>query len=368
MKRRRLLALAAGAWPVTGPAQGAARWVLGQTLPLSGPAFPQANRVLAGARAQVERLNAAGGIGGRPLELVTLDDGGDPRRSADNVRELARRGALAVLNCLGESACIAAADAARWAGLLLVGPMSGAAALRQPAWPHVYTLQPDDAREAQALLRQLRAIGITRLVHLADGYEAGRERVLAAALQADGVALRRAAPAGPAGIEAALREAVAAGAPAWLLTLGPETLDALGRVPPAALEGLPPMVLALSGPGLTQLTRLLRGRAMGFTSVVPNPEASQLPLVREFERDVDTLGSPEAISFEGLAAYLAVRLCADALRRLPVRAEPAALGGAIESLGRYSPGGFPLVFGPGRHHGSDFVEVGVRSRDGRTRH
>jgi len=345
-----------------------ARLVLGQSLPLSGPAFPMANRVLAGAKVLVDRINATGGVHGRQIELVTLDDQGDPRRMADNVRTLVRQHrALVLLNCLGERACSAAAEASRGLGVPLVGAMSGEAALRERHNRHVFTLRPDDRREALALLGQLKAIGVGRVVLLGDGDAPVREQVLVATLQSGGIDVQRLRLPAPAALAASLHDAAAASAHALVLSLGPASLDALSRLGPAADEGLPPLLATLADPGLTQLTRLVRQRALGFSSVVPNPEASQLPLVREFERDVDTYGGPEAISFEGLAGYMAARLSVEALRRAGAQAEPSSVARAIEGLGSFSLGGFPLNFSAERHHGSDFVEIGVRSRDGRTR-
>ena len=77
----KLVLLAALPWLRSGAAVGAApeAVVIGQSLPLTGTGSPVANRVQAGARAHVERVNAAGGISGRPIELVTLDDAGDPK-------------------------------------------------------------------------------------------------------------------------------------------------------------------------------------------------------------------------------------------------------------------------------------------------
>jgi branched-chain amino acid transport system substrate-binding protein len=365
---RGLSALLCGLAACAAAAQPAPRWVLGQSLPLSGPAFPIANRVQAGAKVLVDRINAGGGLQGRLIELVTLDDHGDPHRTADNVRTLVRQhGALAVLNCLGERACAAAAEASRGLGVPLVGPLSGSARLRDAGQRHVFTLRPDDRREALALLGQLKAMGITRAALLGDGDAPLREQVLAGTLQAGGIELQRLRAEGQGGVDTGLRAAAAAAVQAVVLSLGPESLDALSRAAPAAHEGLPALLATLADPGLTQLSRLIRDRALGFSSVVPNPEASQLPLVREFERDTDTYGSPEAISFEGLAAYLSLRVCVEALRRAGGRGEPPALVRAIEALGTINLGGFPLSFSAQRHHGSDFVEIGVRSRDGRTR-
>ena len=340
--------------------------VLGQSLPLTGPAIPISNRVQAGAKALVERVNAHGAIAGRRLELVSLDDAGDSQRRAANLRKLARdHHAVAFVNCLGERACLQAAPLAREVNVPQVGPFSGASALHQPAQPMVFSLRPDDRREAEALVGQLRAIGVEQVALLGDGDEPARERALSAALQAAGIRTRPLAmQLDPA---ATLRELAAAAPQALVLNLGPESLDLLTRHEAAWRAAVPLTGAALSSPGLTQLTRLLRDRLIGFTSVVPNPEISQLPLVREFERDADAYVGPEAISLEGLAAYLHLRVCVEALRRAGNRVDGPGLASALENLGVLDLGGFGVRFGPRQHRGSEHVEIGLRGRDGRLR-
>jgi len=88
---KRLAALALGLLATAAPALAAGEVrpiVIGQSLPLTGPAYPIANRIQAGTRALLERLNAAGGLAGRPLEVVTLDDAGDRQRLSANLQRL----------------------------------------------------------------------------------------------------------------------------------------------------------------------------------------------------------------------------------------------------------------------------------------
>ncbi|HSV35645.1 MAG TPA: ABC transporter substrate-binding protein [Ramlibacter sp.] len=341
--------------------------VIGQSLPLTGAGFPVANRVVAGAKAYVERINASGGISGRPLELVTLDDGGDLKRHAANLGTLVRQHrALAIVNCLGEKACLVAAEATRELRVPLLGPMSGAQALRSPGVAHVFTLRPGDDQEAGALARQLVAIGITRALLLVDDAEPARTQAMAAALQRAGLTTTRIDVDARAGaMEAAFRRIGPAAPQALVLHLGHESLDALNRLPTSAHAGVPSTLATLSSAGLTQLTRLFRERLIGYTSVVPNPELTGLPIVRDLQRDADEFIGPEALTFEGLEAYLTVRLCVEALRRAGARADGPRLAEAIEGLGTVDLGGFRLTFGRGRHHGSDYVEIGMRARDGR---
>lgn len=341
--------------------------VIGQSLPMTGASFPIANRVLAGARAQVERVNASGGIHGHAIELVTLDDGGDAQRLASNVRTLVvDRNAVAIVNCLGERACLAAAEATQALHVPLVGPFSGMRALRTGAHGNVFSMRPDDEREAGALVRQLRAIGIARAVLLADESEPVRTEALALVLRREGIEVTRiAARADETTLEKALRGVAQEAPQALVLSVGPDVLEALGRLPVAARDGVPSTIATLSSTGLTQLTRLFRDRLVGYTSVVPNPEVAHLPIVRELQRDADAYIGPEAVTFEGLESYLHLRLCVEALRRGGSGADGSHLSEAIEHLGVLDLGGFAVGFGRGRHQGSDFVEIGMRARDGR---
>ncbi|MFI6642069.1 ABC transporter substrate-binding protein [Streptomyces sp. NPDC050504] len=72
--------------------------LLGALAPLSRPGWAEAGRhLVAGFELAVREANAAGGIGGRPLELVVRDTAADPERAAAAVKELAGLGVAAVL-------------------------------------------------------------------------------------------------------------------------------------------------------------------------------------------------------------------------------------------------------------------------------
>lgn len=60
--------------------------------PQSGAFQPVGAPIVLGAQIAAEQINAAGGIGGRMIELVTRDDKGDPTQSVAAVRELTANG------------------------------------------------------------------------------------------------------------------------------------------------------------------------------------------------------------------------------------------------------------------------------------
>ncbi|MGW2161658.1 ABC transporter substrate-binding protein [Nonomuraea sp. NPDC001699] len=70
---------------------------IGALVPLTPPGWVEAGRhLLAGLELAVHEVNEAGGIGGRPLELVVRDTAADPHRAAAAVEELAGLGVAAL--------------------------------------------------------------------------------------------------------------------------------------------------------------------------------------------------------------------------------------------------------------------------------
>src|SRR3954447_11784947 len=76
---------------------GGAPVAVGALVPLTRPGWVQAGRhLLAGLELAVREVNDAGGIGGRPLELVVRDTAADPQRAAAAVDEMPGLGVAAL--------------------------------------------------------------------------------------------------------------------------------------------------------------------------------------------------------------------------------------------------------------------------------
>ncbi|MFB7586800.1 ABC transporter substrate-binding protein [Streptomyces sp. NPDC056169] len=100
---------------------------LGALVPLTRPGWVEAGRhLLAGLDLAVTEVNDAGGIGGRPLELVVRDTAADPERAAAAVDDLAGLGVAAVV---GEYHSVVARSAAARADALGVPYLCSSAVL-----------------------------------------------------------------------------------------------------------------------------------------------------------------------------------------------------------------------------------------------
>ena len=63
-------------------------YVIGLTGTLTGPAASAYAPTIDGLRAYAERVNAAGGIAGKPIQIVIQDDSGEPSKAAANAKRL----------------------------------------------------------------------------------------------------------------------------------------------------------------------------------------------------------------------------------------------------------------------------------------
>src|SRR6185436_16279678 len=82
------LALLAAAAQAQTPGVSATTIVIGQSVPLSGANADLGNDIRNGALAYFARVNAAGGVHGRRIELNTLDDAIQVPRAEENTRKL----------------------------------------------------------------------------------------------------------------------------------------------------------------------------------------------------------------------------------------------------------------------------------------
>ena len=92
------------------PGVGSSSILVGGTAPLSGEASA-AGAVSRGAAAYFAYVNARGGVSGRKIDYKVLDDGYDPSRAVEAVRELVQQDhVFAVFNSLGTSTNLAVRD------------------------------------------------------------------------------------------------------------------------------------------------------------------------------------------------------------------------------------------------------------------
>ncbi|MFE9649819.1 ABC transporter substrate-binding protein [Streptomyces sp. NPDC006365] len=154
---------------------------IGALVPLTRPGWVEAGQhLLAGLELAVREINDAGGILGRPLELVVRDTAADPQRAAVAVDELTRLGVAALA---GEYHSVVARAAAARADALGVPFLCSSAvldALTEQPTEWVARLSPPQSRGWQVYADFLLGAGHSRIAVAAQPsvYWASGTRIL----------------------------------------------------------------------------------------------------------------------------------------------------------------------------------------------
>ncbi len=139
--------------------------VIGQTAALTGILAAANLDVNRGIRAHLAEVNAKGGVGGRKIKFVSLDDGYDPEKAKANFKELVEvQGAFALLSVGGTPVNLALSPLIAEAKIPHIGPISGADALRTPTNPFNYHTRATYGGEMARLAEQLATIGQKKVV------------------------------------------------------------------------------------------------------------------------------------------------------------------------------------------------------------
>lgn len=128
--------------------------VFGQSACFSGPNRELGRRYREGILVAFEERNAAGGIDGRSLELITRDDGYEPDQAAENAeRFVAEDNVLAVIGGVGTPTSKRIAPVLRAARIPFVGHITGAGFLRDAEqYPNVVNLRASYQDEIRMLV------------------------------------------------------------------------------------------------------------------------------------------------------------------------------------------------------------------------
>ena len=177
MKRRSILqggglafaAVAASPWLST--ANAATPIIVGQSAALTGPQAGFGTAMRDGIKAALLQANRAGGIGGRNISLLAMDDQGDKAKTEANVAELvANQQVVGLTGCTTRPCSEAAALLAASEGIALVGAFSGTPLLYGAKASTTFTTRASYERELQAIVHHYRQLGAERFgfVHLED--------------------------------------------------------------------------------------------------------------------------------------------------------------------------------------------------------
>ena len=362
-----IIAMLAPAAAVDLPARDSV--VMGMSTALTGPAADLGLHMKEGVEVAFFEANQAGGVHGRSVNLLTLDDGYEPARTAPNMRELIeQQNVLAVIGNVGTPTAIAAVPIANATRTPFIGAYTGAGVLRRtPPDRYVINYRASYAQETAAMVNALiehagllpeEVAFFTQRDGYGDaGFIGGIEALKAHGLQDEHQVAHGRYERNTASVEIGLAEIL-------LHKVEAKAIIMVGAYTPCSrfirlarsldYEGL---FLNVSFVGSRSLANALEddGDGVIITQVVPHP-ASHVSIAQQY-RTALRQAIPEAVptfgSFEG---YIAARILLQALGAGDGIPSREGVVDALESLGEFNPGfEQPLTLSSSNHQASRAV-------------
>ena len=370
MDRRRFLVQGAGATLATSIALpafasiGPVPITIGQSAALTGPQAGFGTAMRDGVQAAIASVNKAGGINGRPVQLLTLDDQGDKARTEANVKALVDDPRVIGLTGFTTRPCSeAGALLAARENIALVGAFSGTPLLYGDKAATTFTTRASYEQEMEAIVRHYRQLGAQRFgfLHLEDARATnvpllesilaryGGQLVVTAGVDRKGTALN-----------AAAIKALDANMPEALVILANNApLTTLLRDYAPRTMILPKTVISFVDREklLADLGKDAAG--VGFSVVVPEYSREKYWIVREFlaqARESNVQVTP--VSLEGFVTGLTL---AQGLRQVRTESRAALIEG-MTRVSELDLGYTNLRYGRKQRAGSHFVDLSMATR------
>jgi branched-chain amino acid transport system substrate-binding protein len=343
--------------------------ILGMSTALTGPAAILGINMRTGVLSAIEEANRAGGISGRELRLIALDDGYEPSRTAPNMRRLVeQQKVLAVIGNVGTPTAVAAIPIANASKTPFVGAFTGAGILRKtPPDRYVINYRASYAEETMIMVDALITHGKLNPHNIAfftqrDAYgDAGFAGGIAAlklhGLEDENAVVHSRYERNTSAVENALADIL-------LADPQPKAVIMVGAYNPCAAfimlakqSGLKAVFLNVSFVGAEPLASKLGpvGDGVIVTQVVPHFD-THLPIVNEYRNALQAWSGYAKPTFGSLEGYIAARILIRALNEIE---EPITREGIVDALlgfGQFDMGlGETLTLDPDEHQASHRV-------------
>lgn len=344
--------------------------LLGQSAVFSGPVAETGNNYRRGIELYFAQANKAGGINGRQLQLVALDDAYDPKRTVENTRALIDdKKVFALIGYVATANLIASLPIAEEAKVPMFAPLVGTTSFRTKHSRYLFHVRASYRAELARIAQQLVVVGSdsVAVVYQDSVFGKSNMQTLVELLQENKLKLVKALPMAinatdANDIVAQLKQA----APKVIVMVMAGTMsEVLIRDVRAANLGAPLYTISVGVADAKASARRLNGSLRGVitASIVPSPKLERYGIVKEYRQAVQASGGG-ADNYTVLEGYIAAKVLAEGLRRAGRAPTREGLITALEGLGKLDVGDFVVEYGPTNHNGSSFVKLEMYSASG----
>jgi branched-chain amino acid transport system substrate-binding protein len=357
---------------VLGSSRARADIVVAQVAAFNGPQASVGQGLNVGIKLYLDSINAGGGIHGQSVRLVAKDDGYNADLTASLAKEaITADDPIALIGVQGTANNEALLKEKLLATyqIPLIGPRSGSLSLQSN--PFIFHVRASYRSETQRMVDVLTAIGVNQIAVVYQDDGLGKDGL--GGIE-DALAQHSLKPVVKIGFErntVKVEAAVAA-----MLKAAPQAIVFIGVISPAAefvkqyrTAGGAAQVLGLDlidSEPLVKLAGVDKAKGVVITQVLPHPDRIVIPLIKEMHALMAKKGDKAVpISYVTVEGYVAAKVLVEGLRRAGPKPTRAALVRALETMNDYDAGGYFISYGPRKHEGSTYSELGVIGKDGK---
>lgn len=343
--------------------------LIGQSAAIAGPAAALGTGMRQGARAYFDYINSQGGVHGRKIELVTLDDGYEPSRTIPNTKKfIDEMKVFALFGYVGTPTSNAVIPLFTEAKVPFFGAFTGAESLRTPLNRYIFNIRASYFDETDKIVEHLLSTGAEKIAvfYQNDAYGkaglAGVERAMTKRkrkIVATGTVERN-----TVAVEEAIK-AIAPASPDAIVMISAYTSCA-AFVRQAKKAGSAAQFFNVSFVGSDALARELGDEGVGvaISQVVPFPWSPAVPVVKEYHRLMERSGIKE-YAFTSVEGFIAAKVFVEALKRTGRDLTREKFIATLEKMNGVDMGGFYTDFSPTNHNGSKYVDLTIIARGGK---
>lgn len=352
--------------------------LIGQTAPFTGGPSGSVREMTLGAKLIIDKENAEGGIRGRQIQLISMDDGFEVPRTVANTRELILdKKVVALFLNRGTPHTQAMAPLLNQYGVPLIAPSTGAMAIHQPVMPNVFNVRSTYQVEAEQLVAQMVSMGVGDRIGIIYVDDSFGQDGLAGALK--GFTRAKVKPVFSHGFDRATENVNAAVKLATTLVDGNypsvimvgsvnATSTAIRKIREAGSKAY---IATLSNNASAGFIRALGPHAeyVIVSQVFPRESAIYVPMVAEAAELLRRSNSSAPLTPAVLEGVAAAKLLVASLKKCPDPITPQRLMATLES-GAVFDIGWPdraISYSKSNHSGTRFSETSIITRDGKFR-
>lgn len=342
--------------------------LLGQTVGVTGTVAGPVKEMNEGANAYFKLVNKQGGVHGRKIEMIVLDDKFDPALTLANAETLIKKeGVFALFQGRGTPHTQGILPLLEANNVPLVAPSTGAAVFHTPVNRLLFNIRAKYQDEVVKAVEHFATIGISAIgiLHVddafgLDGLEGFKKGMAARKLTP--VTITKFARVKP-DYDAAAAEVIKANPAALVIVSSAKnTVEVIKAI---RAKGSQMQIMTMSNNSSDSFVKDLgpAGTGVMVTQITPAPHLVTTQLGQEFKLAAKASGA--TVSYAAMEGFVNAKVLVEGLRRAGPKLTREGFLRAMESMRRVDFGGLMVTYGPDDHTGSEYVELTMIGKDGR---